>query len=90
MHLQQIDSNPGVRRKTVQRSRCIYRLSTDNTDLIQMKVLYGSESWELALADCERMLVFERQVLRTMFSPGKLLKKRHIVTKADGHRERTQ
>ncbi|MGI4816809.1 MAG: reverse transcriptase domain-containing protein [Janthinobacterium lividum] len=37
--------------------------------LILPIVMYGSESWELKEADCERLLVFERRVLRIIFGP---------------------
>ena len=32
-------------------------------------VTYGSETWEIGAADYERLLVFERRVLRIIFGP---------------------
>ena len=37
--------------------------------LILPIVTYGSETWELGATDCERLLVFERRVLRIIFGP---------------------
>lgn len=68
-------------RRIVLGSRCLYGLSKllrsknlsrsskiqiYNT-LILPVVMYGSETWELTAADCERLLIFERRVLRMIF-----------------------
>ena len=72
-----------VIRRIVLGSRCLYGLSNllrskhlsrrtkiqiYNT-LILPVVMYGSESWEMTAADCERLMVFERRVLRIIFGP---------------------
>ena len=70
-------------RRIVLGSRCLYGLSkllrskhlTKDTKiqiyhtLILPIVMYGSESWELKAADCLKLLVFERKVLRIIFGP---------------------
>ena len=72
-----------VIRRIVLGSRCLYGLNhllrskhlSRRTKiqiyitLILPIVMYGSESWELTSVDCERLLVFERRVLRTIFGP---------------------
>lgn len=72
-----------VIRRTVLGSRCLYSLNTllrskyltrrtkiqIYTTLILPVVMYGSETWELTSTDCERLLVFERRVLRVIFGP---------------------
>lgn len=70
-------------RRIVLGSRCLYGLNhllrskhlTRSTKiqiyntLILPIVTYGSEAWELTKADCERLLVFERRVLRIIYGP---------------------
>ena len=70
-------------RRIVLGSRCLYglnhllrskhlsrstKIQIYNT-LILPIVMYGSESWELTSTDCERLMVFERKVLRNIFGP---------------------
>lgn len=68
-------------RRIVLGSRCLYGLSkllrskhlTRSTKihiyhaLILPVVMYGSEAWELSVKDCNRLLIFERRVLRMIY-----------------------
>ena len=73
-------------RRIVLGSRCLYGLNKllrskhlSRSTKIQMYntlilpiVMYGSESWELTKADIDRLLIFERRVLRIIYGPVKI------------------
>ena len=70
-------------RRIVLGSRCMYGLNyllrskhltrrtkiQIYTTLILPIIMYGSETWELTQTDCDRLLIFERRILRIIYGP---------------------